>query len=82
MNDVRAFRPAHLAVSMLLAGMFAGCAEPPIAPSDREARDRARIQPYAENRFYWQYRGEPVVLIRHCHRPKLSGGYLRRFRSG
>jgi hypothetical protein len=63
MNDVKAFWPAHLAGSMLLAGMFAGCAEPPILPSDRVVRDRARIQPYAENRFYWQYRGKPVVLI-------------------
>jgi hypothetical protein len=24
--------------------------------------DRGRIQPYTKNRFYWQYKGEPVLL--------------------
>ncbi len=27
------------------------------------ARDRGRIQPWPENRFYWQYKGEPVLLL-------------------
>jgi hypothetical protein len=25
--------------------------------------DRMRIQPYTDNRFYWQYKGEPVLLL-------------------
>ena len=27
------------------------------------ADDSARIQPYDENRYYWQYEGEPVMLL-------------------
>jgi len=25
--------------------------------------DQDRIQPYSGNRFYWQYKGQPVLLL-------------------
>lgn len=52
-NDrrVRVGMVAGLAVVMLWAGKVAW------------ADDADRIQPYAENPFYWQYKGEPVLLV-------------------
>jgi len=29
----------------------------------RDSADEMRIQPYAENPYYWQYKGEPVLLL-------------------
>ncbi len=26
-------------------------------------KDQDRIQPYSSNRFYWQYKGQPVLLL-------------------
>ncbi|TVS14985.1 MAG: hypothetical protein EA424_17525 [Planctomycetaceae bacterium] len=52
-NDrtVRVGLVAGLAVAMLWAGGV------------MRADDADRIQPYAQNPFYWQYKGEPVLLV-------------------
>ncbi len=32
-------------------------------PQDAAAFEKARVQPWKENRRFWQYRGEPVLLV-------------------
>lgn len=32
-------------------------------PLNPEQFEKERIQPFSENRFYWQYRGKPVLLL-------------------
>ncbi len=38
--------------------ILAACSGSAISPSPED-----RIRPYAENRFYWQYKGRPVLLL-------------------
>jgi hypothetical protein len=36
---------------------------PPVQAADEKGRDVDRIQPYQNNPRYWQYKGEPVLLL-------------------
>ena len=70
----RAFRARALQwagpVTLLLACTGAPMpAAPVFAPEPPASEDfeRNRIQPYAENRFYWQYQGAPLLLIGGTH---------------
>jgi hypothetical protein len=56
----RGFTATVLAVAALLL-VVGGCAAP--GRSDAGSGDGGRIRPYAQNPFYWEYRGSPVLLI-------------------
>ena len=49
----------RFATSILIAATM-GCA---LLGLSSEARAEDRIKPYGENPFYWQYQGEPVLLL-------------------
>lgn len=44
--------------ALLLLGMIF-----PFAGAFSQDSDKDRIQPYAKNRYYWQYKGKPVMLL-------------------
>ena len=49
----------HLEATLVAAVMIAAG----VVTSCQAGNDEDRIQPYAKNRFYWQYRGKPVLLL-------------------
>jgi hypothetical protein len=49
-------------VAVLTALLYAAVAAPSYA-ADNAPRDAERIQPYSKNPRYWQYLGQPVVLL-------------------
>jgi hypothetical protein len=52
-------RHGYIVAAMLAAGLACpATASRAAAPSDAD-----RIQPFRENRFYWQYKGQPILLL-------------------
>jgi len=51
---------SNYASVVCLAGALAACAALPATGADR---DTGRICPYEKNRYYWQYKGRPVLLL-------------------
>ena len=49
----------HLGATLVAAVTIAAS----VVTSCQAGNDEDRIQPYAKNRFYWQYRGKPVLLL-------------------
>ncbi len=50
--------PIHVLTEAMLVVAVAG-----VLPAMAGGSDDARIKPYAKNPFYWQYKGEPVLLL-------------------
>ena len=55
-------------MALVAAIQFASClASESLVSAPPAAFELDRVQPYAENRFYWQYEGEPLLLIGGTH---------------
>jgi hypothetical protein len=57
---------AHLKATskaIALAALLGAIGPPVIAAADNRSLDSDRIQPYVKNPRYWQYKGQPVLLL-------------------
>ena len=56
---IRSLSASHLS-RYILATLITGCNSSPMTQAQS---DPDRIQPYAANPRYWQYKGQPVLLL-------------------
>ena len=50
----------RIPLTLLLLSLAWGCSEPAPPPAEQAAK---RIRPWSENPWYWEYGGEPVLLL-------------------